>query len=312
VRRGSPSSALRPLVYGDRDGYRIERILVKYVGLFQKDIFLLPYSHDLQFKLSPKVEKPIDRSDFRRAAEHLQGSADLSAQLFCCLLRAVGVEARLVFSLQPLGFTAAAEPPPIPNQNSTSGKITLYAVSTDDESEGGQIENLIKTPVSVVPPSITTPSQTPQRIRRMGQSRTGENAPIDMGKPPPGLTTNRPTKVQRPQHPIFWVEAFNPAMQKWITVDAVHKNTAKPSRIEPAINDRANLLTYAIAFDEDGSAKDVTRRYAKAYNAKTRRWRVDCTPDGDKWYKKAVKIFKRHSVLVCWTLLSYLNASHTI
>jgi hypothetical protein len=42
--------------------------------------------------------------EFREAAKQLKGSRDLGAQLFTALLRALGVETRLIFSLQPLGF----------------------------------------------------------------------------------------------------------------------------------------------------------------------------------------------------------------
>jgi xeroderma pigmentosum group C-complementing protein len=244
----------------------------------------------------------MDLMDFRRAAETLQGSADLGAQLLCCLLRAVGVEARLVFSLQPLSFTAASEAPSLPKP--AAGKKTLYVVSTDDESDREQKGDSNTAVAPTTEADDRSHISPPQRIRRMGQSRAGVNTPIDMGKPPPGLTLNRSQKVSRPSHPVFWVEAFNPAFQKWVAVDAVATKTiAKPSRIEPALNDQKNILTYAVAFEEDGSAKDVTRRYAKAYNAKTRRWRVECTPAGDKWFKKAMKLFKRYAVLVCKRLL---------
>ncbi|ODQ51617.1 Rad4-domain-containing protein [Saitoella complicata NRRL Y-17804] len=42
--------------------------------------------------------------DFRETAAKLEGSRDLGAQLFTSLLRAIGIDARMVFSLQPLGY----------------------------------------------------------------------------------------------------------------------------------------------------------------------------------------------------------------
>jgi xeroderma pigmentosum group C-complementing protein len=42
--------------------------------------------------------------DFRKAAQGMKGSRDFGAQLFTALLRSFGVETRLIFSLQPLGF----------------------------------------------------------------------------------------------------------------------------------------------------------------------------------------------------------------
>ena len=52
-----------------------------------------------------------------------------------------------------------------------------------------------------------------------------------------------------------------------------------------------------IAFEDDGSARDVTRRYAKAYNAKTRKERVEVTEGGDRWWRKVMKAYRRdHSL----------------
>ena len=48
-----------------------------------------------------------------------------------------------------------------------------------------------------------------------------------------------------------------------------------------------------VAFEDDGSARDVTRRYAKAYNAKTRRERVEATKGGDKWWRRVMGMYKR-------------------
>ncbi|KAF3480574.1 Rad4 family protein [Arthroderma uncinatum] len=49
-------------------------------------------------------ERIRDITEFRELAEKRQGSRDAGAQLFTSLLRAVGLEARMVASLQPIGF----------------------------------------------------------------------------------------------------------------------------------------------------------------------------------------------------------------
>lgn len=49
----------------------------------------------------------MHQSDFRDAARTLKASRDVGAQLFCALLRSIGVEARLVCSLQLLPFQPA-------------------------------------------------------------------------------------------------------------------------------------------------------------------------------------------------------------
>ena len=89
------------------------------------------------------------------------------------------------------------------------------------------------------------------------------------------------------------MEAFNAAIQKWIPIDPlVTKSIAKSSKLEPPSSDIENAMSYVIAFDDDGSARDVTRRYAKSYNAKTRKNRVEVTKGGDRWWKRVLRLYK--------------------
>lgn len=103
----------------------------------------------------------------------------------------------------------------------------------------------------------------------------------------------RPRKVKESPFPVFWVEAFNVADQKWIPVDPlVTKTVSKPSKFEPPASDAQNHLTYVLAFEDDGFARDVTRRYAQAYNAKTRKGRVEVTNGGAEWWRKVLELYK--------------------
>lgn len=93
---------------------------------------------------------------------------------------------------------------------------------------------------------------------------------------------------------MFWVEAFNEGAQKWIAVDPlVTRSLAKPHKLEPPATDRLNNLSYVVAFDEDTTARDVTRRYARAYNAKTRKLRVESTKGGELWWEKAMGAYEK-------------------
>lgn len=49
----------------------------------------------------------MQKDDFRSVATSFRASRDVGAQIFCALLRSVGVDARLVCSLQPLPFQTA-------------------------------------------------------------------------------------------------------------------------------------------------------------------------------------------------------------
>lgn len=50
-------------------------------------------------------------------------------------------------------------------------------------------------------------------------------------------------------------------------------------------------MNYVVAFDDDASAKDVTRRYAKAFNAKTRKLRIESTQNGVEWWDDALRTY---------------------
>lgn len=52
-------------------------------------------------------------------------------------------------------------------------------------------------------------------------------------------------------------------------------------------------MTYVVAFEEDASARDVTRRYVKAFNAKTRKMRVESTKDGERWWARTMSFYEK-------------------
>lgn len=151
--------------------------------------------------------------------------------------------------------------------------------------------------------------------RRIGQPGSSLSRNLDPGKSPP-LESECPEplsliassyascivkrkKILESPYPVFWVEAFNEAIQQWIPVDALVTHTvAKPSRFEPPGSDDRNSMSYVVAFEDDGTVKDVTRRYAKAYNAKTRKSRVENTEGGERWWRRVLKMFRRRSTLV--------------
>ncbi|KAK1087564.1 hypothetical protein LTR48_002464 [Friedmanniomyces endolithicus] len=223
-------------------------------------------------------EEAVDRSDFITASRKLAGSQDTGNQLFCALLRTVGVEARIVCSLQVLPFTNA----PVKSTPQKPIKRTIFAsasVSNTDHSASDASAD----DVSVR--SSTSIGRIPPVRRRLGQPSFTTAAPG---------TVDQKTPIRKLAYPVFWTEAFNAAHQKWIPCDPIVTATYnKPAKLEPPSSYDANQLSYVIAFEADGVAKDVTRRYAKAYNAKTRRQRVEATENGTQWFKKAMRLCRR-------------------
>ena len=103
-----------------------------------------------------------------------------------------------------------------------------------------------------------------------------------------------PKRIVESPYPIYWVEALDEAAQKWIAVDPlVTKSVGKPRKLEPPASDRENIMVYVVSFEDDGSARDVTKRYAKSFNAKTRKLRVEPTSEGDRWLQRALYVYKR-------------------
>ena len=224
-----------------------------------------------------ELDDPMDRDDFRTAAVKLEGSSDLGQQLFCALLRGIGVEARLVCSLQCLPFASAAQPSTPQKPSPQKHTIVLDPYKTHNSS--------------------------PSKPRMVASSRLkrGSRLELALGERHPMLKAGAPPKQRKAYqtpYPVYWVEAFNSAHQKWVPVDPLSTFTVNAAeKLEPPLNSSQNSLVYAIAFDDDYTAKDVTRRYAKAYNAKTRKFRVESTPNGDEWWRRTIKFFQRSAKL---------------
>ncbi|KAL7651813.1 hypothetical protein ACMYSQ_009146 [Aspergillus niger] len=222
------------------------------------------YLTTFQESIISDAEVFLSRKDFIKQARTMQGSRDFGAQLFCALLRSVGVEARLVCSLQPLSFRDkfkdAAPPAPV---SKSSEIVTQPTAGESQMSQRSTVKRLAR------------PRFTP--VRRPGTP-----------------TQSSPRPIRESSHPIFWIEAFNEAVNKWIPVDAlVTKSMAKPSKFEPPANDPYNLLSYVVAFEDDASVRDVTRRYAKAFNAKTHKHRVDSIGNHVNWWNKVLRFYEK-------------------
>ncbi|KAI1141552.1 Rad4-domain-containing protein [Hypoxylon sp. FL0543] len=232
------------------------------------------------YSLPDDTESTLEKADFLEVAKSLSGSRDVGAQLYCALLRSAGVEARLVCSLQPLGFTSGG--PPLGKPPKAKGRLSLaekYTLQQKDENPVG------------------SPAEGSSSVyRRLGHP----NATAFHMPPMPITPSSReappaPKKIRESPYPIYWVEILDEAHQKWQPADPLVTNSFwKPQRMEPPASDRENCMTYVIAFEADGTAKDVTRRYAKAYNAKTRKMRIESAEaTGERWWRKALGAFSR-------------------
>lgn len=135
--------------------------------------------------------------------------------------------------------------------------------------------------------------------RRLGHPNAAGYGFEPTASPPPPIvrhTFEGPKRIKESAYPVYWVEVLDVGHQKWQPADPVVTHTFwKPKSLEPPITDKDNILSHVIAFEADGTAKDVTVRYAKAYAAKTRKMRVDgIIEGGEQWWRTAMKPFQRH------------------
>ncbi|KAK9478866.1 hypothetical protein V1514DRAFT_47608 [Lipomyces japonicus] len=214
-------------------------------------------------KKQKNAEPSLDFVGFRKSLGRLEGSRDLGAQGFCALLRAFRLRARLIFSIQPLSFTF--------NSKSTKPSRLSNAIieQEEDNDEAG-------------------PS-TPPKVRL----RRPQFNPVKLAYT---MTDYDAAKIEEAPYPIFWVEVWDEASLQWISIDPmVQKLIEVPkskSKFEPPASETANMMSYVIAYDAAGHAKDVTRRYAQFYNAKNRKTRITNEPIGQIWFDRVMRIFQ--------------------
>jgi hypothetical protein len=131
-----------------------------------------------QIRTIQEEMSPVEKRDFVKAATTFSGSQDVGAQLFCALLRCVGVEARLVCSLQVLPFGASTPKSATPVRS----KPTVYAGSDMDNTSAGETSGGSASEGSS---SSRRRIIAPGRIRRLGNA-TLNAGPSTPGPKPPG------------------------------------------------------------------------------------------------------------------------------
>lgn len=141
---------------------------------------------------------------------------------------------------------------------------------------------------------MTESSSTPVR-RRPGFSEITSHyrRPVSTAKSSTRAST--PRQINESAFPVYWVEVLDVAHQKWQPADPLVTRTFWRTRVfEPPLTDRENAMSYVVAFEADGTARDVTERYTKAFTAKTRRLRVESVDErGGEWWREAMKRYTR-------------------
>ncbi|KAK4691748.1 xeroderma pigmentosum group C-complementing protein, partial [Lecanoromycetidae sp. Uapishka_2] len=259
-----------------KEGYKPLAILEEELASFKNDKHH-PEEHG---------ERVSSVEEFRKVARTCEGSRDLGAQLFTALIRGLGIEARLVASLQPLGFgwnkneeTSAKRR----KQPGTHKSQDIESSDTDDvttltqktSKTSGKLDGRSKRPVSKGAKEAPIDLSAESENLNIEDSDSGDDdaSVIDVT---PSTPRRRPNmNYDRDMScPTYWTEVISPISSEVYPVDslvltsAVATNSDQLSLFEPRGTkaDKAKqVFAYVVAYSSDGTAKEVTTRYLKRH-----------------------------------------------
>ncbi|KAL2419587.1 DNA repair protein rhp42 [Exophiala dermatitidis] len=253
-------------------GYGTKQALKQAIYSFRND------EHDPE----EHGERIRNLDEFREAARKCEGSRDVGAQLFTALLRGIGIESRMVASLQPSGFgwtkaeQSVARKPANPLEEDTSSDESdlddSRSISEITKSRNGkskvQLRKEGKQPVrnSKLSGVIDLDSESTADNDEKGD----DDSVLDIT---PSMPKRRPQKYDRDNpFPIYWTEAISPITNKVLPISPLV--LASPVASTPEIlatfeprgakaEKTKTVMAYVVGYSSDGTAKDVTVRYLK-------------------------------------------------
>jgi xeroderma pigmentosum group C-complementing protein len=203
---------------------------------------------------------------FREVARKCEGSRDVGEQLFTALLRGLGIEARMIVSLQPAGFGFS---------QAEEGKPKNLSKLKD------AVQETASTPAKATPTKGKFPQRTATKAKQAPtngdlsedsdlSSVISISSDTDEVKPVKKSPKRRDYSEELP-YPTYWTEAISHLTHTPISVSPLPRvliaSAASSDKLQDfyargAAADKARqVLAYLIAFSSDGSAKDVTTRY---------------------------------------------------
>lgn len=234
-------------------------------------------------------ERIQDINKLKDLAKQSEGSRDVGAQLFTALLRGLGLEARMVVSLQPVGFGWSKNEDAVDKPWKAGGsRVEMEQESGEDEQdEEAEVKSTPRKTKGKPPPRKPTKSATKSSTRsRKGvaaepidvddsesgfaESDTSDDSLVDVT---PTVSRRAPSKeYEQGLPPNYWVEVLSPVTNQYHAVNPfnhgnpVATNAAGLAMFEPrgAKSEAAKqVMAYIVGFSSDGTAKDVTVRYLK-------------------------------------------------
>ncbi|EXJ92183.1 hypothetical protein A1O3_00733 [Capronia epimyces CBS 606.96] len=233
-------------------------------------------------------ERIRNLKEFREVARRCEGSRDVGAQLFTALLRGLGIESRMVASLQPCGFGWTKAEQYLARKPSQSVEMD----TSSEESDLGDSKSISEITMSrsTKKPMQRKATQPVKRRKNDGSS----DGPINLDTEAddndneegvdlrdddslmditPSMPKKRPQKYDRDNpFPIYWTEAVSPITNRILPVSplVLANPVASTPEILASFEPRGakaektkTVIAYVVAYSSDGTAKDVTVRYLK-------------------------------------------------
>ncbi|KAL6243494.1 hypothetical protein RBB50_009486 [Rhinocladiella similis] len=254
-------------------GYGTKQALKQIIYSFRND------EHDPE----EHGERIRDIQEFREVARRCEGSRDVGAQLFTALLRGIGIESRLVASLQPTGFGWTKAEQQLPRKPVKAAETDTDTSSYDSDHD----DSVSLSEITQAKPTMKSNARTLAR-NQSGTTRQPINLDSDVEEDDatsgmneddsvvdvtPTMPKRRPQKYDRDNpYPIYWTEAISPITNQVLPVSPLVLNppVASTPEILAAFEPRGvkadktkTVLAYVIAYSADGTAKDITVRYLK-------------------------------------------------
>ncbi|KAL9603457.1 MAG: hypothetical protein Q9219_001144 [cf. Caloplaca sp. 3 TL-2023] len=271
-----------------KQGYKSLARLEEEIASFKND------EHDPE----EHGERISNLDDFKDRAKIYEGSRDIGAQLFVALLRGLGLETRLVASLQPVGFgwnkneeaspkkkrssqnrpakrsheTHIASDVPDDHPDTKSGVTRGKKLKKNlQEQWSGKNQKAVNGSKDI---PIDLPDSSGSELSSIGQEDSEDDeSVIDVTPSTPRAKPNMPYDRDL-VFPTYWAEVISPITNEVYPVDPLILTPAvatKPEHLaafEPRGTkaDKAKqVFAYIIAYSPDGTAKDVTTRYLKKH-----------------------------------------------
>ena len=225
---------------------------------------------------------------FRDLAKKCEGSRDAGAQLFTALVRGLGIEARLIASLQPIGFGWSKG-----EEASIKKKAVSNRAETDD------LRALV--PDTRTNPDVSTAKRKDsdyaiKPVGRKSRSKGAETAPVHLSEESGdgslksvesddelSVTDVTPVTPRRRANmnydrdigfPTYWTECVSPITHEVYPVDTFFLNPPVATNADqlplfesrgPKADQAKQVFAYIVGFSTDGTAKDMTTRYLKRH-----------------------------------------------